>query len=186
MKHGKYNFGYRLRALSTRTLFCACLVACLIAGGCRSSRNSVEETHREVHTAVKDGFTTDTLNATATTRETQTDTATVRADERAVICLKRDSAGRVVEIRTERSAKVNANVSRKTDRDRWFYGLNATRSSEASGSVDSVTKKKEEITKEVNVGIPLECLIGWSIVALLILFYTRDYIYRIWKRRRKE
>lgn len=186
MKHGKYNFGYRLRALLPWVALFSSVIACLLVVGCRSTRNSVEETHREVHTAVKEGFTTDTLNATAATRETHTDTAAVRADERAVISLKRDSAGRVVEIRTERSAKVNANVSQKTDRDRWFYGLNATRSSEASGSVDSVTKKKEEITKEVNVGIPLECLIGWSIVALLILFYTGDYIYRIWKRKRKE
>lgn len=186
MKNGKTCLSHRFRSLSNRAFICACLIACLYVVGCRSSRNTVEETQREVHAVVKETFATDTVYTAATSCETQTDTAAVRADERAVISLKRDSAGRVVEIRTERSAKVNANVSRKTDRDRWFYGLNATRYSEASGSVDSVTKKKEEIAKEVNVGIPLECLIGWSIVALLILFYTGDYIYRIWKRKRKE
>ncbi len=186
MNNGKYYLGSRLRALLCRVALLGGLLACLLVVGCRSSRNTVEETNREVHTAVKETFTTDTLDTAATSHETQTDTATVRADERAVISLKRDSAGRVVEIRTERSAKVNANVSRKTDRDRWFYGLNATRSSEASGSEASVTKKKEEVTKEVKVGIPLECLIGWSIVALLIIFYTGDYIYRLWQRKRKE
>ena len=186
MKHGIYNFGYRLRALLCRVALFSGLIACLLFVGCRSSRNSVEETNREIHAAVKETFNTDTVNTATTSSETQTDTSTVSADERAVISLKRDSAGRVVEILSERSAKVSANFQRKTDRDRWFYGLNATRCSEASGSVDSVTKKKEEITKEVNVGIPLECLIGWSIVALLILFYAGDYIYRIWKRNRKE
>lgn len=186
MKNGKYYFGHRLRALLLWVALFSGVIACLLVVGCRSTRNSVEETYREVHTAVKEGFTTDTLNATAATCETQTDTAALRAGERAVISLKRDSAGRVVEIHAERRANVKANVSRKTERDRWFYGLNATRYSEASDSVDSVTEKKEEVTKEVKVGIPLECLIGWSIVLLLILFYTGDYIYRLWKRKRNE
>lgn len=183
MKNGKYYLGYRFRAWLPWVALLSGFIACLLVVGCRSSRNSVEETHREVHTAVKEGFTTDTLNATAATCETQTDTAALRSDERAVISLKRDSAGRVVEIHTERRANVKANVSRKTERDRWFYCLNATRYSEASDSVDSVTKKKEEATEEVKVGISLECLIGWSIVAFLILFYTGDYIYRLWKKR---
>lgn len=186
MKNGKYYFGYRVcTRFSWVALYCS-VIACLLVVGCRSSRNSVEEKHREVHTAVKESFTTDTLNASAATYETQADTAALRADERAIISLKRDSTGRVVEIRTERRTNVNANISRKTERDRWFYGLNATRCSENSRSMDSVTKEKEEVTKEVKVGIPLECLIGWSIVVLLMLFYAGDYIYRIWKRKRKE
>lgn len=162
-----------------------CLSVVLVSlAACRSSRNTVEETHREVHTAVSEVNKNDTLQSAAAARQEQTDTAELRADERAVIKLTRDSVGRIIEIHSTRSAKVNANTKRKSERDRWFYGLNATRYSEASGAVDSLAKKKEETTKEVKVGIPLECLIGWSIVAFLILFYTGDYIYRLWKKRK--
>lgn len=162
-----------------------CLSVVLVSlAACRSSRNTVEETYREVHTDISEVNQNDTLQSAATARQEQTDTAELRADERAVIKLTRDSVGRIIEIHSTRSAKVNANTKRKSERDRWFYGLNATRYSEASDSVDSVTQKKEETTKEVKVGIPLECLIGWSIVAALILFYTGDYIYRLWKKRK--
>lgn len=172
----------RLYALLCGLLYLSVVLVSLAA--CRSSRNTVEETHREVHTAVSEVNKNDTLQSAATARQEQTDTAELRADERAVIKLTRDSVGRIIEIHSTRSAKVNANTKRKSERDRWFYGLNATRYSEASDSVDSVTQKKEETTKEVKVGIPLECLIGWSIVAALILFYTGDYIYRLWKKRK--
>lgn len=162
-----------------------CLSVVLVSlAACRTSRNTVEETHREVHTAVSEVNKNDTLQSAATARQEQTDTAELRADERAIIKLTRDSVGRIIEIHSTRSAKVNANTKRKSERDRWFYGLNATRYSEASDSVDSVTQKKEETTKEVKVGIPLECLIGWSIVAAMIFFYTGDYIYRLWKKRK--
>lgn len=183
MKNGIFH---KVRVNRFRTLLCGllCLSVVLVSlAACRSSRNAVEETHREVHTAVSEIKSNDTLQSTAHARQEQTDTAELRADERAVINLKRDSAGRVIEIRAERSAKVKANTKRKSERDRWFYGLNATRYSEASDSVDSVTQKKEETTKEVKVGVPLECLIGWSIVAALILFYTGDWIYRLWKKK---
>lgn len=184
MKHGiSYKVGVKRR----RSLLCGllCLSVILVSlAACRSSRNTVEETHREVHTVVSEVNQNDTLQSTATSRQEQTDTAELRADERAVIKLTRDSVGRIIEIHSTRSAKVNANTKRKSERDRWFYGLNATRYSEASDSVDSVTQKKEETTKEVKVGIPLECLIGWSIVAALILFYTGDYIYRLWKKKK--
>lgn len=184
MKHGiSYKVGVkRLHALLCGLL---CLSVVLVSlAGCRSSRNTVEETHREVHTTVSEVNKNDTLQSAATARQEQTDTAELRADERAVIKLTRDSVGRIIEIHSTRSAKVYANNKRKSERDRWFYGLNATRYSEAAGSVDSVTQKKEETTKEVKVGIPLECLIGWSIIAFLILFYTGDYIYRLWKKKK--
>ncbi len=170
MINGKFNIGSRLRALISGAAVFVCLIACVLAGGCRSSRNSVEETHREVHTSFKETFNADTVNTAATSSETQTDTATIRTDERAVISLKRDSTGRIIEIYTASSAKIKANYARKTDRDRWFYGLNATRYSETADSVDSVTEKKEETQKEINASIPLESLIGSALLSLVVLY----------------
>lgn len=182
----KNGISYKVGVKRINALLCGllCMSVTLVSlAACRSYRNTVEETHREVHTAVSEVNQNDTLQSAATARQERTDTAELRADERAVIKLTRDSVGRIIEIHSARSAKVNANAKRKSERDRWFYGLNATSYSEASGSVDSLTQKKEETTEEINVGIPLECLIGWSIVGLLILFYTGDYIYRLWKKR---
>lgn len=189
MTHGKYSFGYRLRALSNRALICACLIACLIAGGCRSSRNTVEETHRETHATVKETFETDTLNAAATSRETQSDTDTVRADERTTISIKRDTAGRIIEINSRRSSEIIANGVKNTESDSRFHGIETARSSEATDSVDSVTQKKEETAKAVNVGIPLENIIGTALLGLALLYVIYvifvDHILPCIRKRRK-
>ena len=186
MKHGKYNFGYRLRALSTRTLFCACLVACLIAGGCRSSRNVVQESETIEHNEFNTSEKNESVHSEANDTICQRDTIKGDAVEHGRIDIKRDTAGRPVVILWN----VNTNFSAEASTEKIETGLfdlrRKSNNSEDSGSVDSVTKKKEEVTKEVKVGIPLECLIGWSIVALLIIFYTGDYIYRLWQRKRKE
>lgn len=186
MKHGKYNFGYRLRALSTRTLFCACLVACLIAGGCRSSRNLVQETDTIEHIEFNSSEGNESIHSEATDSICQRDSIKGSAVERGRIDIERDSAGLPVVIVWNVQTDFSAEASTEKIETGLFDLRRKSNNAEASGSEDSVTKKKEEITKEVNVGIPLECLIGWSIVALLILFYTGNYIYRIWKRKRKE
>lgn len=181
MKHGIFYC-----AKTRHNLFCSllCICAMVSMAGCRSSRNNVEETHREVHATVNETLNTDTLNTASASSETQTDTAAIRATERTVFSLKRDSAGRVVEIRTERTTNINANTKRRADRDLGFYGFNATRHYEASVSMDSVTQKEEEIKKDVKVGIPLEAIIACGMAAILIIFYTGDWIIRLWKRRK--
>lgn len=186
MKNGKYYFGHSLRALSTRTLLCACLVACLIAGGCRSSRNLVQETDTVEHIEFNASEGNESFHSEANDSIYQRDTIKSSAGERGRIDIERDTAGRPVVILWSVNTNFSAEASSKKLETSFFTLRGSTNSSEASGSVDSVTKKKEEVTKEVKVGIPLECLIGWSIVILLIVFYTGDYIYRLWKRKRNE
>lgn len=186
MKNGKYYFGYRLRAFSTRTLVCACLVTGLLAGGCRSSRSVVQETETIEHIEFNTSEGNESVHSEANDSICQRDTIKSSAGERGRIDIERDTAGRPVVILWNVNTNFSAEASTETLKKGIFDLRGSSNNSEASGSVDSVTKEKEEVTKEVKVGIPLECLIGWSIVILLILFYAGDYIYRIWKRKRKE
>lgn len=186
MKHGKYYFGHRLRAFSTRALLCACLVACLIAGGCRSSRNLVQETDTIEHIEFNASEGNESVHSEANDSICQRDSIKSSAGERGRIDIERDTAGRPVVILWNVNGNFSAQASTEKIEKGFFKLRGSSNNSEASGSMDSVTKKKEEVTKEVKVGIPLECLIGWGIVLLLILFYTGDYIYRLWKRKRNE
>ena len=183
--NGIFNRRYRLCPLSGWALFLYCLIAGLSLCGCRTTHNTVEETRGEFHTTVatSNTATTDTLHTATGAHEEQTDTAEVRADQHTTIKIQRDSVGRIIEIVAKRSEKVSANTKRNTERDRWFYGLNATRHSEASGSVDSFAQTKKEEKKDYKFGTPLETYIGLSLCALIILFYIGDYIYRLWKRK---
>lgn len=186
MKNGKYHLGYRLRALSNRAFICACVVAGLIAGGCRSSRNVVQESetigHNEFNTSEKN----ESVHSAANDTICQRDTIKGGAGERGRIDIERDTAGRPVVILWTINSNFSAEASTETLKKGIFDLRGSSNNAEASGSVDSLTQKKEETTEEINVGIPLECLIGWSIVGLLILFYTGDYIYRLWKKRQEK
>ena len=182
MKHGKYNFGYRLRALSTRILFCACIVACLIAGGCRSSRSVVQETDTIEHIESNNSEGNESIHSEATDSICQRDTIKSSAGERGRIDIERDSAGLPVVIVWNVQSDFTAEASTKKIETGLFDLRRKSNNAEASGSVDSVTKKKEEITKEVNVGIPLECRISLIIICIVIVLYIVDYIYRLWKR----
>lgn len=184
MKNGKYYLGYRLRSLSNRAFLCACVVACLIAGGCRSSRNVVQESETIEHNEFNTSEKNESVHSEANDTICQRDTIKGGAGERGRIDIERDTAGRPVVILWDINSNFSAEASTETLKKGIFDLRASSNNAEASGSVDSLTQKKEEITEEINVGIPLECLIGWSIVGLLILFYTGDYIYRLWKKRK--
>lgn len=183
--NGKFNRRYRLWSLTGWALYLYCFIAGLSLCGCRSTRNTMEETRGEIHTSVKECVTTttDTLHTATAASEESTDSTEIYADERAIIRIKRDSVGRIVEIDAARSGKVSANTKRKTECDSRFDSLNAMRHSETSDSVDSFMQTKKEEKKDYQFGTPLETYIGLSLCALVILFYIGDYIYRQWKRK---
>lgn len=183
MKNGKYYLGYRLRSLSNRAFLCACIVACLIVGGCRSSRSVVQESETVEHNEFSQSEANESVHSEANDTICQRDTIKGGAGERGRIDIERDTAGRPVVILWAINSNFSAEASTETLKKGIFDLRGSTNNAEASGSVDSLAQKKEETTEEINVGIPLECLIGWSIVGLLILFYTGDYIYRLWKKR---
>ena len=102
----------------------------------------------------------------------ETARATQQAFQRVQVELStiRDSAGRAIKIIWTRSALVSTLSKRDTEKERWFYGLNATRHSESSGAVDSVNEKTEETTEEINTAISLENIIGPGLLGLVLLY----------------
>lgn len=184
MKNGKYYIANRLRSLASRTLLCACVIAGLVAGGCRSSRSVVQETETVEHQYSESHDTNDSIFIASGDTVCQRDSITGSAGERGRIEIERDSTGRPVVILWNVNSDFSAEAAMET-LGKGLFTLRATsNNSEASDSVDSLTKKKEEIKKDVKVGIPLEEILAVIIIASLILFYTGDYIYRLWKKKK--
>lgn len=174
-------------ALGTGHLLCVLylFVGMVSLAACRSSRTSVEETHREARAAVSEIEKTGAVGHTAAASEERTDTTEFRADENSVYTILRDSAGRITQVAASRFTSIVSAGRSRTDRDRWFYGLNATRCSEASAKVDSVVEKKTEATANAEVRVPLMVRVGWCLVIMVIMFYIGDYIYRKWIERKR-
>lgn len=157
------------------TLFAYVLVclaaACLgILFSCRSTKEVVEETSIQ---AVSESSADSTFNATATaekTTENRADSSNVRADERGRVEIERDSAGRPVVIIWNHDWRLQGNNTMQTETGKWFYGLNSTRHSEATGKTDTDTKKKKEAKTEVDPSIPLETIVGMCLLAFMVLY----------------
>ena len=98
MKNGKYYLGYRVRSLSNRAFICACVVACLITGGCRSSRNVVQESETIEHNEFNTSEKNESVHSEANDTICQRDTIKGDAVEHGRIDIKRDTAGRPVVI----------------------------------------------------------------------------------------
>lgn len=185
MIHGKYRTsGVHGLGRMLFDIVCVCCV-CLPLAACRSHREVVEETREEVHESAVQSVESDTLRATTIATEVQTDTTAIAADVYFHAVVDRDSAGRIVEItarRKETATRDNRRVSGHIGR---VNQVETSHGAETAKTVDNVAKKKEEVTEDAGTGIPLECKIGWILVLILILFYTGDYIYRLWKRKRQ-
>lgn len=166
MKHGNKIF-----CDPRRLLF---LMALVLVGSafnsCKSSRNMVEETRTEFHYNGQDSTRVDSVLMGGNERSSQGDTTSVSADLHGSVEIKRDTVGRPIKIIWTRSAIVSTLSKRDTEKERWFYGLNATRYSESSGAVDSVNEKTEETTEEINTAISLENIIGPGLLGLVLLY----------------
>lgn len=183
MKNGKYYLGYRVRSLSNRAFICACVVACLITGGCRSSRNVVQESETIEHNEFNTSEKNESVHSEANDTICQRDTIKGDAVEHGRIDIKRDTADRPVVILWNVNTNFSAEASTEKTENGFSMLRRSSNNSEASGSEASVTKEKEETTQDVNIGIPLGDLIIWSIAVLLILFYIGYHIYRPWKKK---
>lgn len=168
-------------------IFVSCLI-CICVGilsGCRSTKKVIEETTiQEVSESSADS-TFNTAATTEKTTETRADSSNVRADERGRVEIERDSAGRPIVVIWNYDWHLQGTNTLQTEKGKWFNGLNTSYHSEASRKTDTDTKKKKETETEMDTSIPLEFRIGWTIVLLLIIFYTADAIWRKIKKSRQ-
>lgn len=130
----------------------------------------VEETRTEFHYTGQDSTRVDSVLMGGNERSSQGDTTSVSADLHGSVEIKRDTAGRPIFIYWTYAGNFLALSKRDKAAQNWFYGLNATRHSESSGAVDSVSTKKEETTEEVNTAISLENIIGPGLLGLVLLY----------------
>lgn len=171
MKHGiSRNVGRHRPGRVLCGIVCICVVMLSLAA-CRSHRQTVKETRQEETEVVRQLSGTDSTHTEESVGEIRNDTVAATADAYCNVVIDRDSAGRVVGIHSSRNTKVKANVSTRSERDRWFYGLEATRSSEVAETVGSVTEKKEETRPHNEIGIPVGLWVFGTICMLLIVSY---------------
>lgn len=169
MKNGKYYHGYRLRALSNRAFICACVVAGLIAGGCRSSRNVVQESETIEHHEYNDTKKNESVHGEANDSICQRDTIKGGTGERGRIDIERDTAGRPVVILWAINSNFSAEASTETLKKGIFDLRGSSDNAEASGSVDSFTEKKEETSKEYEALPRIDALIGAGLMVFLVV-----------------
>lgn len=170
MNHGKYNLAYRLRTFTAGASFLACLVACVVAGGCRSSRNMVQESTTVEHSEFNTSEENKSVHSEADDSIYQREAISGSSGERGRIDIERDSAGRpIVILWTFNSNFLSENYS-DTFRKNLFTFRGSSGSAQSSGAVDSVTEKKEETQEEINASISLDSLIGSGLLSLVIMY----------------
>ena len=167
MKNGNKISSRHRHLLLIITLF---LVGSALLAGCKSSRKVVEETRTETHYTGRDSTRIDSVLLGGNERSSEGDTSNISADMRGSVEIKRDSGGRPIFIYWTYWGNLSALSKRNTEKDRWFFGLNATRHSESSGAVDSVNEKTEETAEEIDTAISLESLIGSGLLGLILLY----------------
>lgn len=166
MKHGDKVLCHLSRLL----LLMALVLVGSAFNSCKSSRNMVEETRTEFHYSGRDSTRVDSILMEGNERSSQGDTTSVSADLHGSIEIKRDTVGRPIKITWTRSSLVWTLSKRDKEAQNWFYGLNAARRSESSGTVDSVNEKTEETTEEISTTISLENIIGPGLLCLALLY----------------
>lgn len=169
------------------SMLCMCAVGAF--GGCRTVRNIAEETTTQSFSEYSSDSALSTAATAEKTTETRSDSSNVLADERGRVEIERDSAGRPVVLIWNLDWRLQGNNTMQTEKGRWFYGLNATRHSEASGETGTVSKKKEETETVVDPSIPLDAILDVSLKGLLVLllaiYLIIDFLYPWIKKHRR-
>lgn len=165
------NNGYEILYHPRRLFLLFVLVFIGVAStGCKSSRNVVEETRTEYHYTGQDSARVDSMLMGGNERSSESDTTNISTDVRGSVEIKRDSVGRPIFLYWTYSGNLSAFSLRAAEAQMGFFGLNASRHSASSGTVDSVDEKKEETAQEIDTRISLRNILGFGCPELVGLF----------------
>lgn len=172
MKHGKYYLLVVLR----------CLAVCSFISlfSCHSNRQATETKEIRESSYYCDSVFVDSKLVADTARTERRDTTAATATETGTILVHRDSTGKPERITWTITQNIKGITQRTEEKERLFYGLNATRHSESSGAVDSVATKKEKVTQTVDTRISLVNIIGPVLLVLVI------YIFWQWIKQKRS
>lgn len=142
------------------------LILVVILPGCRTDKEKIsEQTHRE--TAIEVGGNTTTAIASRSIDTMRNHNTTAKeTHESGAVDIHRDSTGNPVRITWSKSGKSSAQTVDRGDRERWFYGLNATRQSETISAEEKETskeatpKRRHPILVTLAVGVLVLVVVG--------------------------
>lgn len=150
-------------------LLCA-VCAVLYLSGCQGSRQVAKTSEVRESAYYRDSLFVDSQLQRDTTRTERRDTATATATETGTILIKRDSIGRPERITWAVTKNIKTAMRKDSETKRKVYSLNATRRSELADTLDSFSKKEEEVAQTVDTSISLENIIGPGLLGLVILY----------------
>lgn len=174
--HGKYNVVNRLHPLTTWAVVIAGLLICLVTGSCRSSRNLVQETTSTEHCEADTTEQALSFHAGESDSLYQREAVRGGSGDSGRIDIERDSAGRPVTIIWYHDFRFEGFGENLQNTQALFTFSGHSGTSKTSGTVDSVTEKKEETSEEINASISLENIIGSSLVILVIVYLIYIFI----------
>lgn len=188
-KNGKSSRRNYLRAFSAWALLCCCLISGIALCGCRSSRNTIQETTTVEHTEFTISEQSDTTTSEQTDSAYRRETDRADSGQRGVLSIERDSAGRPVFISWDIYSHISLDSKTMETQAGIFTLRNTSNNTKHCGSMDSNTQKTEETKTEISPSIPLETLFGAGIVLLVILYLIYiliDDILIPWIKKRKK
>lgn len=132
-----------LRVLGGLTI----LLLILNTVGCHASKSATAVTSESATCSAMSASLQDSTVVIAAGCDSILEDAAVRSAEQGEIEIVRDSVGNPVRIFWNRLVDITSQTNRRAEQNQWFYGLNATRYSEAVSKSDTT----KETTKETSV-----------------------------------
>lgn len=154
-----------------RLLCAACaLFSVLPLSSCKGSRQVAKAAEVRESVYYTDSLFVDSKLQLDTVRAERRDTARAVATESGTILIQHNDNGQPERIVWEVKKTSQAVKHGNTEKERWFYGLNATRYSEVADTMHTVSTETEEVTQTYDTAISLEKVIGPVLLGLVFIY----------------
>ena len=173
--------GYGIGLLPVLVLF---ILAILPA--CRSHKEMATETLVETHESGRERTDSNSLQVSAASEESTSDTTRMVSHTVASVVVTRDSAGKIIEIRAERRGEQKGYRDTRRTQVAELESSQQSKSSEVADSTYRKSEKKEKKETSSGSGRAIEFVIGMLLVGFVIGCYIGDYIFKLWKKKRAQ